>query len=602
MSKAVKRSRTANRLILYIILFSSIITLFITSAQLYLEYRDSMNFLNKSIVNIKTGYRQGITNAVWLDDKIQLTAIIKGIKALPDIEYVEVKVNDEIYASSGQRVTTSAVSHTFTLQHEHDNKLITIGETLVEANLSGIYQHIFKRAWVLLGSNAFKTFLVALFMYFLFDRLVFRRLNQVSDFVRNHDVYNLNNRINIKTIGKHGSPDEINEIASALNEMQEHLSTSFKELLRLKTTLDFSLDGFVMFYPENYKFFYANTGAVKLFGYSIKELMNMTPTDICPDFNKIHFTRLIRQAVDDTHHALHIETTITHKQGSLIPVKLTLQYLDPENEEPRFILIARDITKDKKDEMMLLASLEDAKTASETKSKFLMSMSHELRTPLNAILGFSQLLELDAGTLTVTQNESVKDILKGGQHLLRLIEDILDLSRIESNNIILSLEMVDPVSLLDECVRSISPLATMKAIHLENKITAKVLPEISIDQTRFKQILLNLLSNAIKYNDIGGSVALVCELPENNIIRFKIIDTGYGIKESEQMNVFTPFNRLGHEAGLIEGTGIGLNITKRLVELMNGEINFESRAGEGSSFWVDFYYKKNNDPSAQERV
>lgn len=591
MSTIVKKSQISRRLIISIILFSSMITLFITLVQLYFEYKNNINFLNENIENVQTGYRQGITNAVWLDDKKQLTAILDGIYALPDIEYIEVRVDSELYAFSGHRVTENVINDSFSLQYQYDDRQLIIGETFIEANLSGIYQDLIQRAWFLLGSNAVKTFFVAIFMYILFDRLVFRRLKYIFNFVQQHDINNLNQRIDSNKINNKKNPDEISELASSLNEMQEHLSLSVKELLRLKTTLDLSVDGVVMFHPDNHKFFYANTGIANLLGYSVDELMNMTPIDICPDFNEVYFTRLVEQTNTDNKHASKFETIFSDKNGRLIPVRLILQYIDPKNEEPRFVFIARDITEYKKNEIILLQSLEDAKSASEAKSKFLMSISHELRTPLNAILGFSQLLEFDSDTLTQDQNESVKDILQGGRHLLKLIEDILDLSKIESDKIILNIELMDPVSLVNECIKTVSPMAVMKNVQLKNKIITASLPEINIDQTRFKQVLINLLTNAIKYNDTGGSVTLACELLHNNVMRFKVSDTGYGIKKSDQINVFAPFNRLGHEAGLIEGTGIGLSITKRLVELMDGEINFESRPGEGSDFWIDFSYQ-----------
>ena len=602
MSKVVKSGRISNKLILFIILFSSLLTLLITLTQLYFEYKSDLTVLNENIENVEAGYRQGITNAVWLDDKKQLTAILNGIIALPDVEYAAVYVNSELYAFSGRHVVNNSVESIFPLEYEYDNKLLTIGETFIEANLSGIYEKLVNRVGILLVSNGLKTFFVALFMYFLFDRLVFRRLDKIYDFVHHHDINKLDSRIDIEEFNSGHEPDEIYEIATSLNAMQEQLSSSLNELLRLKTTLDLSLDAVIMFYPGSYKFFYVNTGAAKLLGYSVEDLIGMTPVDICSDFDETHFSGLVRETLDDAESSTQIETVFSHKDGSLIPVKVILQYIDPENEEPRFTFIARDITKRKNDEMMLLKSLEDASAASEAKSKFLMSMSHELRTPLNAILGFSQLLEFEADVLTPNQNEAVKEILQGGRHLLSLIEDVLDLSSIESGNVILSLERMEPKSLVDECVKIISPLAAIKGVQLKNKISSVSLPEINIDQARFKQVLINLLSNAVKYNEKGGSVTLVCEFPLDYIVRFKITDTGCGIKASEQVNVFTPFNRLGHEAGEVEGTGIGLNITKSLVELMNGEIGFQSSEGKGSSFWVDFPRKKDNGFSVSEAV
>jgi len=594
VAKITKRNRTSTRLILYIILFSSLITLFITLTQLYFEYKEQLSNVNNNIENIKTGYIHGISNSVWLDDKKQLQAIIEGINALPDIEYIEVIVDSKLYFSSGKKLTKNVVRSSFPLHYEYDGKQLNIGKTFIEAGLSGIYRNLVNQAWVLLGSNAIKTFLVVIFMYFLFDRLVFRRLNQIFNFVQQHDIRNLDKRIDVNQINSGHKPDEISAIADALNTMQEHLDLSLTELLRLKSTLDLSLDAVTMFNPDGYQFFYANTGADKLLGYGVEELMTMTPGDICPDFSEENFSRLINTIRTSIEHATHIETVFNHKSGRQIPVKAILQYINPENEEPRYVLIAHDITQRKEDEQIILKSLESAKVASAAKSKFMMSMSHELRTPLNAILGFSQLLELDANNLTTNQNAFVKDILQAGYHLLKLVEDILDLSKIESGDIDISFELTNPVNLLDECVKNVSLMASMKNIKLENKTADISLPEISIDRTRFKQVMLNLLSNAIKYSDNDSLVTLTCDLLPMNIIRFKVSDTGYGIKASEQINVFTPFNRLGHEGGMIEGTGIGLNITKRLVEMMNGTIDFHSREGKGSDFWIDLSYPEDS--------
>ncbi|MDH5392866.1 MAG: ATP-binding protein [Gammaproteobacteria bacterium] len=550
-----------------------------------------MNTLNNNIDNVKTGYREGITNAVWLDDKKQLSAILSGVNAWPDINYVEVRIGSDVYASSGKKMTQDIIKSSFLLHYEYDNKLLAIGETVVEANLAAIYGHLVNRLWVLLGSNAIKTFFVALFMYFLFDRLVFRRLGQIFEFARHHDIQNLTSRIDVDKIRGHKTDDEISLIANALNEMQEHLSASLNELLSVKTTLDLSPDTILMCYPGSYQFFYANTGAVKLLGYSAEELLEMTPLDICPDLNVASFNRLLSLESEDTEKAIRFESRFVDKNGGFIPVQLILQYLDPQDEAYRFVFIARDISERKKNELMLLKSLEDANAANEAKSKFMMSMSHELRTPLNAIIGFSQLLEFDAYSLTPDQNMAVKDIHHGGKHLLKLVDDILDLSKVESDNIALSFDVMDPVSLIHECVKSVATMAEMKAIRLDNEIVDVLLPKIKIDKTRFKQILINLLSNAIKYNEKEGVVKLSYELRENALIRFKISDTGYGIKLAQQSNVFTAFNRLGHEGSEIDGTGIGLNLTKRLVELMGGVIGFESTEGKGSEFWIDFFYQ-----------
>jgi PAS domain S-box-containing protein len=552
-----------------------------------------MKTLNKNIDNIKIGYLQGITNAVWIDDEIQLQAILDGLNALPDIEFIEIKVNGSHYVSSGKSITENVISNTFPLMYQYNNKNINIGSTYIEASLTSIYSNIIDRIWIILTSNAIKTLLIVLFMYFLFQKIVFNRLNKIFEFVRQHDLKNLNNKIDIEQSNKSSQPDEISEIVNALNNMQDHLSISLNELLALKTTLDLFQDGVFMFDTIKYNFFYTNTGAQKLLGYNQQELQNMTPIDISHDLDKLHFKKLINQTIKNNNNSTVIEIILINKKGNLIPVRLILQYLNPENEEPRFVFIARDITQRRKDEQLLLRTIEDTNIANEAKSKFMMSMSHELRTPLNAILGFAQLLQLDAKLLNENQNDAVHDILISGELLLKLIEDILDLTTIESNNVPLMLELVNPVNLIEQCIIIVKPIAELKGITLVNKITKESSPEINVDQTRFKQILINLLTNAIKYNTKNGTVTIKCELKNNDIIRFKVIDTGFGIAKTEQAKIFSPFNRLGYEGGEIEGTGIGLSITKKLIELMNGEINFESTVNKGSCFWIDFPYKKN---------
>jgi PAS domain S-box-containing protein len=238
------------------------------------------------------------------------------------------------------------------------------------------------------------------------------------------------------------------------------------------------------------------------------------------------------------------------------------------------------------------AELRDARAAAEAgsaaKSDFLSSMSHELRTPLNAILGFAQLLQHDRkAPLAERHRERVEHILKGGEHLLRLIDDILDLSRIEAGAVSISIEPVSVREVLDEIRQTLDPIATRQGIHLEVTAPREALPMIAADRTRFAQILMNLGSNAIKYNRPGGSVAFTVTEPRPSYVRVSVSDTGLGIPLEKQDKIFQPFQRAGQETGPIEGTGIGLVITKRLAKLMAGEVGFTSEANKGSEFWVD---------------
>jgi len=245
-----------------------------------------------------------------------------------------------------------------------------------------------------------------------------------------------------------------------------------------------------------------------------------------------------------------------------------------------------NITEKIKAERALEIAKNEAEKASHAKSEFLSIMSHELRTPMNAILGFGQMLEANPDEpLTEDQQDSVDHILKGGRHLLDLINQILDLSAVESGKMMLSLEPVQVNDLCLECLSLIDEQSSLRGLSIHSDLGGA--KYIEADYVRFKQVLLNLLSNAIKYNNEGGSITLSCADAPENMVRVSIADTGNGVAEDIQSGLFEPFNRLGREASEIEGTGIGLTISKELVETMEGRIGFVSEEGEGSTFWVE---------------
>jgi len=255
---------------------------------------------------------------------------------------------------------------------------------------------------------------------------------------------------------------------------------------------------------------------------------------------------------------------------------------------------ARDVTERKRLDEVLHeknVELESARVVAEkanlAKSDFLSSMSHELRSPLNAILGFAQLMESDSPPPTQTQTDSISQILNAGWYLLDLINEILDLAMIESGKLSMSLEPVSLTEVMLECQAMIEPLAQRRGIHMTFP-TLDVPHSVRGDRTRIKQVLINLLTNAIKYNQVGGSVVVGCCIsPNAGHVRMTVTDTGAGLTPEKLSQLFQPFNRLGQEGNTEEGTGIGLVVSKRLVELMNGVIGVESTVGTGSVFWIE---------------
>ena len=234
----------------------------------------------------------------------------------------------------------------------------------------------------------------------------------------------------------------------------------------------------------------------------------------------------------------------------------------------------------------LANAIDVARNANQAKSAFLSSMSHELRTPLNAILGFAQILTSESLPTNETQKkEFANHILKSGRHLLTLINEILDLAKVESGTITLSMEPVALGEILGECQTMMEPLAAARGIRM--LFPQQVSAVLMADRTRLKQVLLNLLSNAIKYNRDAGAVVLDCVPVSAERLRISVQDTGMGLRPDQVEGLFQPFNRLGQEAGAQEGTGIGLVVTRRLIELMNGTIDVTSSPGVGSVFTIE---------------
>jgi len=250
---------------------------------------------------------------------------------------------------------------------------------------------------------------------------------------------------------------------------------------------------------------------------------------------------------------------------------------------------ARDITERIKSEEATRKAQKEAELANMAKSEFLSRMSHELRTPMNAILGFAQLLEM--GQLNPSQRKGVDHILRGGKHLLDLINEVLDISRIESGRLSLSTEPVRLYEVLEEMIDTVGPLAETHKVNIQLIESPSNYSFVKADRQRLKQVMLNLINNSIKYNHSGGKVNISTQIIKTNdkptVTRIAVSDTGPGISPDDLHKLFTPFERIGAEYSKIEGSGLGLAVVKKFVEAMNGIVGVESEPGSGSTFWVE---------------
>ena len=337
-------------------------------------------------------------------------------------------------------------------------------------------------------------------------------------------------------------------------------------------------------------FIEVNPALLRFTGYTEEEFKHLSYWDLTPNEYETKEEEQIN-LLNTTGHYGPYEKEYIHKDGHRFPVLLEGLLMNNLSGKPYIFSMVQDITDRKNFENELIAAKDAAEKANMAKSEFLSSMSHELRTPMNAILGFAQLIEL--GALRNSDDivlSNIKEILDAGHHLLELINEVLDLARIESGELNMKIEQVDVLDILNMCMQLISPLAESKNILLIDETANCEQKYVFADHARLKQIFINLISNAIKYNREKGKVTIRCNNNDSDFIHFDIIDTGIGISPNKIEKLFRPFERLGVENSIIEGTGIGLVITKQLVEHMGGSIGVESKKDEGSCFWFSLPY------------
>jgi len=395
----------------------------------------------------------------------------------------------------------------------------------------------------------------------------------------------------------------------------QELSESEARLTRFKQTLDATLDCVFIFDAEDLKFSYVNQGATKQFGYSQEEFLSMTIMDIevsqlDSSDSEAEFKVMAAPLIEGREDSLLFQKSARRKDGQPIPVEVFLQYMDsPETgNSARFVAIVRDFTTRKKMEDSLIQAKDQAEAANRAKSEFISSVSHELRTPLNAIIGFSKLLQNPRiGPLNEDQEAYMQDVVHSAEHLMQLINDLLDLSKIEAGKLALDPAPTCLADIITSSLTIVREKARAHSLDLQSIIAPEIieLPPVLIDARKVKQILFNLLSNASKFTPDGGEIVVSAELQSvdvqsatqqdgstpvpadatPDIAVISVRDSGIGIAPDQQERIFGAFEQVDNSySKQQQGTGLGLALTKRLVELHGGRVHVQSALGQGSTF------------------
>jgi len=391
-------------------------------------------------------------------------------------------------------------------------------------------------------------------------------------------------------LNSEGKPFQYIAIRTEITEQKRTEKRLSQERHFLKGLLDALGDG-VYVLNEKGLCTFANPQAEKLLNWSMAELRGKVIHNLIHSKDGDGNTVLPHQCpimltVSENKVYRSEDEVFTRRGGEQFPVSVVSVPMLQKEKYIGSVSIFKDIREQKQREKQLTEATQQAKEANHAKSDFLSRMSHELRTPMNAILGFGQLLELNED-IDEDDKEYIDEILKAGAHLLKLINEVLDLSKIEAGRIDLSIESVDSNEVIQECVALTAPLADERGISIHYTTQEESPLLISSDRTRLKQIMVNLLSNAIKYNNENGEVRIEVFLLDNNFCRIKVSDNGIGMPKARLGELFSPFSRLVADPEEIQGTGIGLVISRQLAEAMNGQLNFDSQEGIGSAFWVD---------------
>ncbi len=592
----ISKNKIAYRFILYVIFVSLIITLVTTSLQLYFYYQKDITQTKarnyERLQQIQAHYLQDKT-IQWLYDDAKSKLILKEISRLLDASSIEIidKNTLDVIVIYGNINSDDVIKNE--VEFYYRNQLEEVRRALFRVThyATGIEQRLYDKIQLVVQTNTINIFLISLSILWIFHYLVARHLNKIANYAEHIDSEHLEEVLQLDRVKQSVNDfDELEHVVTAINSMRINLQRSFKGMCDseqdTRSLLKASLVGLALWQLDG-RFMTVNPAFAKIIGYNIWDTLQVNYWDVVVSEDvATEQMQLSNLKVGERYGP--IEKEFKHQDGYIVPVRLSALIIEREGKHYAWSNV-EDITLQKQAAIELKLAKQKAEEANLAKSQFLANMSHELRTPLNAILGYSEMLqeELENSEL-LNLAEDTKNIRAAGRHLLGLINDILDISKIEAGKMDLYVETIDLDEVLNSVVNTIQPLIENKANTLR-LIREVDLGKMHTDLTKIRQILFNLLSNASKFTEQGTIILEVKRYQENgeDWITFCVRDTGIGMTSKQQNKLFQTFSQADPTTTRrYGGTGLGLAITKHFTQMLAGNIAVESEFGKGSSFIV----------------
>jgi len=587
--------KVAYRFTLYVMLVSLFTIVLTSTLQLYAAYQTEFRALEAQMQHIEVGYVPSIAHGLWVYDEEQVRTLLQGIVNLGDVQYAVIKRQGSVITEYGERPATEVLERKFDVYYAYTASDTFLGQLQVYASKQRLYQRIWQQAGMILLSKGALVLLLALFILWIFHYMVARHLNRIAEYAERLDAENLDQPLTLeRTAQPDHNMDELAHMVAAVNSMRINLQRSYQGLCESEETNRYlfkvTLIGLALWRLDG-KFVTVNPAFSQIVGYSVAESLRLNYWDIVLENDAIAAQQEL-QALKLGERYGPYEKEYRHRDGYNVPVRISALIIEKDGELHAWSNV-ENISAQKLAAIELKQAKEKAEEANRAKSQFLANMSHELRTPLNAIIGYSEILEEELPTADRANEQDllqdINSIHAAATHLLGLVNDILDISKIEAGKMELYIESFDLAAMLDNVIATIQPLMENRANHIEVSYEND-LGEVQTDLTKIRQILLNLLGNAAKFTDHGKvklTVQRQSHAASNDWLHFTIADNGIGISTEQQRRLFESFSQAdGSSTRKHGGTGLGLAISRHFIEMLKGNIKVESELGKGTTFTV----------------